>query len=225
MDHAWHIGKSIFKDNPYCRISQQPWILMRNESFIMKPNMGWKAFLRKLAIMRHNKTLCFKFAVTLGIWSLPLPVVSLQDSLANIKAVRQLILLHGFSRLFFFSTTFLLKWAGFPYNEQRQVCPMYISHTNDLLEFYLFLTAGTFLGFLSPANTYWNTYLWHHHADWNSHLNTLLNLRTYSKPNTCLRTSLGSIHILSLRAQQFCFTTHLLTINSQFTCTVSPRYK
>lgn len=219
VDHVWHIQKSIFKDNPQCRISQQPWISMCNESFIKKPNTDRKASLRKLTILRCDKPLCFKLALTLGIWSLLLLAVTVKGSLANTKAG----ILHGFSWLFLFKTTFLTRWSslkqikpGLPY--VYVLCKWFVRIWPDF-------TAGRLLWFLSRANTYWNTKLWHHHADWNTQVNTWLNLTTRLKPNTCLWTLLSSNYTLTLRAQQFSSTAHLLTINSQFTCTVIPYLK
>lgn len=114
-----YTGKFIFKENPCCRISQKPWILMCSVSSSMKPDMGRNTFLRKLTVLRCDKTLCFKLALSLSIWFLPFPVVSIQGSLANMKAVRRLILMYGFSWLFCFRTTFLLKWDDLTMNKDR----------------------------------------------------------------------------------------------------------
>lgn len=62
-------GKFIFRENPCWRIFQQPWLLMCNESWSMKPDVGRDAFLGKLTILRCDKIL-FQISSHLG-YSIP----------------------------------------------------------------------------------------------------------------------------------------------------------
>lgn len=127
--------------------------------------------------------------------------------------------------LFFFRNIFALNELFFPTLKKTVFPHEYEPHKCFVRIWPSFYSQNLLLCCLRPAGTYWNTDLWHHHEDWNPHLNALLNLNTPLKPNTCLRTLLGSIYTLTLRSQHFCFTVYLLTVNSQFTCTVSPYCK
>lgn len=188
MDHVWCTEKSTYW------IKRQS--TLQNFFGALNFNLQWishyETSYREKGTSEENWIYwgpCFKLILTLGIWSLLLPVASLHVSLANIYKQQDrwslcMVSLGSSSSGIYLSLNELffptMKKTVFPHEYEPRKCFVRIWHS--------FYSQNLLLCCLSPADTYWNTNLWHHHADWNPHLNTLLNLSTRLKPNTYLRT-------------------------------------